>query len=56
MLNTQAPAQELDKAKAPSTERRGANRDLGSVLRSAYQETVDEAVPDELLELLGKLG
>ncbi|MES2420726.1 MAG: NepR family anti-sigma factor [Pseudomonadota bacterium] len=28
---------------------------MGSALRSVYQKTVDEAVPDDLLELLGKL-
>ncbi len=29
---------------------------MGSALRSVYQKTVDEAVPDEMLALLGKLG
>ncbi len=28
---------------------------MGSALRSVYQKTVDEAVPDDLLDLLGKL-
>ena len=28
---------------------------VGSVLRSAYQETVDEGVPDELMNLLSRL-
>lgn len=31
------------------------DRDMGSALRSAYQKTVDEAVPDEMLDLLNKL-
>lgn len=31
-------------------------RDVGSALRSAYQKTVDEDVPDDLLDLLGKLN
>lgn len=33
------------------------NRDqqMGSALRSVYQKTVDEVVPDDLLDLLGKL-
>ncbi len=31
------------------------NRDMGSALRSVYQKTVEEAVPDDLLSLLGKL-
>ncbi len=31
-------------------------RDMGQALRSIYQRTVDEEVPDEFLDLLGKLG
>ncbi len=31
------------------------NRDMGSALRSVYQKTVDETVPDDILSLLGKL-
>ena len=31
------------------------DRQMGSALRSVYQKTVDEAVPDEFLALLGKL-
>ena len=31
------------------------DRDMGSALRSIYQKTVEEAVPDDLLSLLGKL-
>ena len=39
------------------TERRalGADRDMGAALRSVYQRTVDETVPDDLMALLGKL-
>ncbi|MBW6528668.1 hypothetical protein KZ813_17640 [Sphingomonas sp. RHCKR7] len=28
---------------------------MGSALRSVYQKTVEESVPDDLLSLLGKL-
>jgi hypothetical protein len=28
---------------------------MGSALRSVYQKTVEEAVPDDLMALLGKL-
>jgi hypothetical protein len=28
---------------------------MGSALRSAYQRTVEESIPDEMLDLLGKL-
>lgn len=34
----------------------GKDRDMGSALRSVYQKTVEEPVPDDLLALLGKLG
>ncbi len=29
---------------------------MGTALRSVYQRTVEEPVPDDLLDLLGKLG
>lgn len=29
---------------------------IGRALRSVYDETVSETIPDEMLELLGKLG
>ena len=31
------------------------DRDTGAALRSVYQKTVDEVVPDEMLDLLGRL-
>jgi len=33
----------------------GRDRDMGSALRSVYEKTVSEKVPDDLLDLLGKL-
>ncbi len=30
--------------------------DIGTALRSAYQRTVEEQIPPDLLDLLGKLG
>ena len=30
--------------------------DVGNALRSAYQKTVNEDIPPEMLDLLGKLG
>ena len=45
-------------APEPSTGPRpagSADRDMGAALRSVYQRTVDEAVPDDLMALLGKL-
>ena len=29
---------------------------MGSALRTVYQKAVEEAVPDEMLDLLGKLN
>lgn len=29
---------------------------MGAALRSVYEKTVNEAIPDEMLDLLGKLG
>ncbi len=34
---------------------RGDRKDVGEALRSAYQEAIEEPVPPELLDLLGKL-
>jgi len=31
------------------------DRDMGAALRTVYQKTVDEAIPPEMLDLLGKL-
>lgn len=33
----------------------GKDRDTGAALRSVYQKTVDETIPADLLDLLGKL-
>ena len=32
-----------------------ADRDTGAALRSVYQKTIDEKIPKEMLDLLGKL-
>ncbi|WP_343527983.1 NepR family anti-sigma factor [Sphingomonas sp.] len=43
--------------KTPSpTPQVGGDKDTGSALRQAYQKTVDEKIPDEMLDLLSKLG
>jgi len=43
-----------------SPERRGGKRapgtDLGDALKTAYDRTLNEAIPPEMLDLLGKLG
>ena len=33
----------------------GKDRDMGSALRSIYLKTIEESVPAEMLDLLGKL-
>jgi hypothetical protein len=35
---------------------RGQNAEVGDALRTVYQRTVDETIPPEMLDLLGKLG
>jgi len=34
----------------------GEKPEVGQALRSAYQQTVNEDIPPEMLDLLGKLG
>jgi hypothetical protein len=41
--NTASPPQRID------------GRDVGTALRMAYQTTVEESIPDAMLDLLGKL-
>jgi len=36
--------------------KRPAAPEFGHALRSAYQRTLDESIPPEMLDLLGKLG
>jgi hypothetical protein len=50
------PAPQNRNKKAPSGGggRRPAG-DVGSALKSAYQRTLDEDIPPEMLDLLGKL-
>jgi hypothetical protein len=42
--------------KTARSKKANEGRDMGSALRSVYQKTVDEPVPDEMMDLLGKLG
>jgi hypothetical protein len=39
-----------------SPKRRGHNAEIGQALRQAYSDAVDETVPPEFLDLLGRLG
>jgi hypothetical protein len=45
--------------KSTASERAGRKQrsgDLGRALRSVYDDTLREAVPDDILNLIGKLG
>ena len=46
---------DLTKADTARADPPKGDRDTGAALRSVYQKTVDEAVPDEMLDLLGRL-
>lgn len=48
-------AQKPGKAQKRSGKAGPADAQLGKVLRSVYQQAVDEAVPQEMLDLLNKL-
>ena len=36
--------------------KKGATGEVGDALRTVYQTTIDESIPPEMLDLLGKLG
>ncbi|WP_260598383.1 NepR family anti-sigma factor [Sphingomonas endolithica] len=42
-------------AETASTKVQNKDRDMGAALRTVYQKTVEEEIPDDLLDLLGKL-
>ena len=52
------PETETDQSSSPARPRkkRAEPNDVGDALRSAYQRTLDENIPPEMLDLLGKLG
>jgi hypothetical protein len=53
------PENETDAAVDPSYSPRKKRKppgEVGNALRSAYQRMVDEDIPPEMLDLLGKLG
>ena len=43
------------KGKAGKARVHSKDQDMGAALRTVYQKTVEERVPDDLLALLGKL-
>lgn len=51
----EAPPSASDELPRPR-KRRGQPGEVGDALRTVYQRTIDEAIPPEMLDLLGKLG
>ena len=49
------PAEESNES-VPKKKKKGDSPEIGTALRSIYQRTVDEHIPPEMLDLLGKLG
>jgi hypothetical protein len=45
-----------DPSKPQVKKKRPPQSEVGHALRSAYQRTLDEDIPPEMLDLLGKLG
>jgi hypothetical protein len=51
------PASATRGSKDPKSNKKGTNSgEVGQALRSIYQRTINEDVPPDLLDLLGKLG
>lgn len=49
------PQHQTDRPASKPRENRQRENNVGQALRSVYQQTVNENVPDEMLALLGKL-
>tara|TARA_B100000678_G_scaffold239932_1_gene210501 strand:+ start:1352 stop:1528 length:177 start_codon:yes stop_codon:yes gene_type:complete len=58
-VRSNADRQESDegpeKGKKPNSNK-NPDADVGSALRAVYREAIDEDVPDQMLDLLKKLG
>lgn len=50
-----SPQDDTHDAEKPK-KKRGSSPEVGHALRAAYQRTIDEDIPPDLLDLLGKLG
>lgn len=50
------PENAISRSKPPATKGKRSGDGVGSALRSAYQRTLQEDIPPEMLDLLGKLG
>ena len=54
--DSNTPASAKPKAKSQNARVQNKDRDMGAALRTVYQKTVDEDVPADLMDLLGKLA
>ena len=52
---SEQPETQTEEAPAKK-KKRGHSPEVGHALRAAYQQTVSEDIPPEMLDLLGKLG
>jgi hypothetical protein len=50
------PDPSSDSEKNQKSGKKRPNAEIGHALRKAYSDAVDEAIPPEMLDLLGKLG
>jgi len=51
------PTSDMTEDHSPRTKKRRAPvSEIGDALKSVYQRTIDENIPPEMLDLLGKLG
>lgn len=51
-----AESDDISTTTARSKKKRGDTPEVGQALRTVYQRTVEEDIPPDLLDLLGKLG
>ncbi len=51
-----APSGAQARRKQPTKKKAASNAEVGGALRSIYKRTVEERIPPDLLDLLGKLG
>ena len=51
------PSSDMTEDYSPRTKKRRAPAgEVGDALKTVYQRTIDEDIPPEMLDLLGKLG
>jgi hypothetical protein len=51
-----AETDDIDTSRSRTRRKRADTPEVGQALRSVYQRTIEEDIPPDLLDLLGKLG